>query len=311
MVAATQKLPLRGSGDNWGIRIDGRPDAESTTTAYRMVTHDYFEALGAEIRRGRGFESGDRAGSEKVIVINEALAARYFPGEDPINRLIYTGLEDQRARVIGIVEDMAEAALTDAPVPARYLLLDQNPSVWQQVTFVMRTSTASEAPAVLQAARTSLQREARQLAVARLGTLASVFDLAVGPAGQLVTLLSLLAGLALVLGAVGVYGMTSHFVARRTRDYGIYLALGLSPWQVLGQVVRRGTALVATGSALGIAVALMLTGLMSSLLYGVGSADPVSLIGAVVVLLATGVMAALVPAWRASRTDPAVVLRQQ
>ena len=310
VAAATQKLPLRGSGDNWGIRIDGRPDAEATTTAFRMVTHDYFAALGAEIRRGRGFEPGDRPTSEKVMVINEALAARYFPGEDPLNRLIYTGLEDARARVVGVVENIAEAALTDAPVPARYLLLDQNPHVWPQVTFVLRASTPAEVPAVLQAARTSLQRETRMLAVARLATMRAVLDLALGPAGQLVTLLTLLAVLALVLGAVGVYGMTSQFVARRTRDYGICLALGLSPWQVLAQVIRRGAALVAAGSAIGLTAALPLTGLLSSLLYGIGAADPVAMAGAAAALMATGVVAAFVPAWRASRTDAAAVLRQ-
>jgi len=137
----------------------------------------------------------------------------------------------------------------------------------------------------------------------------SVFDLAVGAAGQIVTLLSILAGLALVLGAVGVYGVMSHYVSRRSRDYGICIALGLQPMTVVRQVVGRGAKLVAVGSALGVAAALIVTKLLASLLYGVRPTDPLALAGAVAVLLLVGMLAAFVPARRASRTDPAAVLR--
>ena len=124
------------------------------------------------------------------------------------------------------------------------------------------------------------------------------------------TLLSLLAGLALVLGAVGVYGVISHYVTRRSRDYGIRIALGQHPSRVVRQVVGRGAALVAIGSAIGIAAALAATKVLSTLLYGVEATDPVALAAAVAVLLAVGMLAAFVPARRASLTDPAVVLRQ-
>ena len=311
LAAATQKLPLRGPGDNWGIRIEGRAEQPATTTAFRVVTQRYFDALGATIVRGRGFQPDDRAGTEPVIVINEALAAKHFTGEDPIGQRILTELDNRFARVIGIVENIAEAALTDAPVPARYLLLDQQEYIWQQATFVLRTATPADVSAALQAARATLQRDAPQLAVAQTNSLEFVFDRAVGPAGQVVTLLTILAVVALVLGAIGVYGMTSHFVARRTRDYGVYLALGLTPGKVLSQVIRRSVTLVAAGAAIGLIAAVALTGLLSSLLYGVGAADPVSLAVAVATLIATGILAAAVPAWRASRTDPVVVLRQQ
>ena len=122
--------------------------------------------------------------------------------------------------------------------------------------------------------------------------------------------LSMLAGLALVLGAVGVYGVISHDVNRRTRDYGIRIAIGMPPSRVVMQVLGRGVALVAIGSMLGIAAALGLTRLLSSLLYGVGATDPTALAAAVLLLLGVGVAAAFIPARRASLTDPAVVLRQ-
>jgi putative ABC transport system permease protein len=140
-------------------------------------------------------------------------------------------------------------------------------------------------------------------------TMRNVFDLAVGPTGQIVTLLSLLAALALVLGAVGVYGVISHYVSRRSRDYGIRIALGQQPSRVVRQVVGRGAMLVAIGSGIGIVAAVFLTKILATLLYGVEATDPLSMAGAVIVLLAVGMLAAFVPARRASLTDPAVVLR--
>jgi ABC-type antimicrobial peptide transport system permease subunit len=125
-----------------------------------------------------------------------------------------------------------------------------------------------------------------------------------------VTLLTLLAALALALGAVGVYGVISHYVTRRTRDYGIRLALGQKPSGIVGQVVGRGAALVAVGGGIGVAAALVLTRVLASLLYGVDAADPVAMTGAVGLLLLVGMLAAFLPARRASLTDPARVLRQ-
>ena len=137
-----------------------------------------------------------------------------------------------------------------------------------------------------------------------------VFERAVGPAVQIVRLLGILAVLALVLGTVGVYGVMSHYVTRRSRDYGICIALGQQPSRVIRQVVGRGAMLVAIGSAIGIVAAVFLTRILAALLYGVKATDPLSMAGAVVVLLAVGMLAAFVPARRASLTDPAVVLRE-
>jgi putative ABC transport system permease protein len=309
--AATQRLPLRGSSDNWGVEVRERPDVEATT-AFRLVTHEYFETLGIALRQGRGFLATDRAGTERVVVVNEALAAKYFGAENPIGRVLHTGFDDVGERIVGVIDNVAEANLTDPPTPARYMLYEQVPGgVLSATTFVLRTGSTAEVPAVIQAARAALARVAPRIAVDRVTTLQVVFDRAVGPAGQVVTLVSILAGLALVLGAIGVYGMVSHFVARRTRDYGICLALGLPPARVVSQVVGRGVRLVAAGVAAGIVAALMATRLLSSLLYGVTAADPLALVGAVAALLAIGTIAAFVPARRASRTDPAVVLREQ
>jgi putative ABC transport system permease protein len=139
----------------------------------------------------------------------------------------------------------------------------------------------------------------------------SVFDLAVGAPQRVATLLSLLAGLALLLGAVGIYGVISHFVSRRTRDYGICIALGLPPQRVVSQIVRRGFSLAAAGSVLGLIAVVVGAQRLTSLLYDVKPRDAGALVAAVVVLLVIATCASFIPAWRASRTDPATVLRQE
>jgi putative ABC transport system permease protein len=310
--AATQKLPLRGSGDNWGVSVEGRPDLQGTTTSVRLVTRDYFQALGIRVRKGRGFLPTDRVSTERVVVINEAMANKYFAGEDPLGRVLQTGFGERGERIVGVVDNVAEANLTDAPAPARYMLYEQVPgAILPDTTFVIRATSVGEVPGLIQGARTALAREAPQVAVHRVTTMQAVFDEAVGPAGQVVTLVSLLAGLALVLGAIGVYGVISHFVARRTRDYGIRIALGLRPTRLVSQVVTRGLGLVGLGTIVGVAAALLLTRLLSSLLYGVSAADPQAIAGAVLALVGVGSVAAWIPARRASHTDPAVVLREQ
>jgi predicted permease len=310
-VAATVKLPLRGSGNNWGIQVPGKPDLDRTTTAFRAVTRDYFAALGIPLTRGRGFQSSDRANSERVVIVNEALAAKYFEGEDPVGRIISTGFDERGERIIGVVANVAEAQLTDAPVPARYMLYEQVPMVWHEATFAVRAERPEDTARLLDMTRSTLQNNVRNLAIQKMATMESVFDLAVGAPQRVATLLSLLAGLALLLGAVGIYGVISHFVSRRTRDYGICIALGLPPQRVVSQIVRRGLALAALGSVLGLVAVMVGARRLQTLLYDVRPADAGALVAAVVVLLMIAICASFIPAWRASRTDPATVLRQQ
>jgi predicted permease len=310
--AATQRLPLRGSSDNWGVSVPGRPELDDTSTFMRVVTPEYFQTMGIGVRQGRGFVPTDADSPRRVVVINEAMAAKYFPGENPVGRIVNTGFDEQGEQVIGVVENVAEGELTDMAAPARYMLYPHvGNGVLPGATFVLRAASPSDVPALLQAARSAIQRGAPQLAVNETTTMQAVFDRAMGPTGQVVTLVTLLATLALVLGAVGVYGAMSHFVSRRTRDYGICISLGLLPAQVLLQVVRRGTMMVLAGGLLGVVAALMLTRLLASLLYDVAATDPLTLTTAVAVLVLIGALAAFIPARRASRTDPAVVLRQQ
>lgn len=305
----TTKLPLRGSGDNWGIEIEGRPDLPSATTAFRLVSQDYFRTLGLDLRQGRTFTRADRPDGELVVVVNAALVKKYFPDGNALGRRIDSGFG--WSRVVGVVENAAEAKLTDEAEPARYMFIEQVPYSPEGQTLVLRTERPAEAAAVLGSARQAVQRAAPGVAVQEATTIDQVFAKAVGPARQIMTLLTLLTALALLLGAIGVYGVIAHQVGRRKRDYGIRMALGLSPGRVVQQVVGYGTALVGAGIVVGIAAAVVLARSLASLLYGVQAADPMALAAATLALLAVGVIAALVPAWRASRVDPARVLFDQ
>jgi ABC-type antimicrobial peptide transport system permease subunit len=211
---------------------------------------------------------------------------------------------------VGVVGNVAESGLSPDPVPARYMVHEQAMWLLTGQTIVIRMRGGRDPAAILDPARRAIQRALPQVAIQDQTTMSSVFDRAIGPARQVMSLLTLLGGLALALGTIGVYGVVSHFVARRRRDWAIRLALGMSPVRVVGQIVSRGGALVAAGIVVGLAGFLLLARLLASLLYGVGTADPLSIAGAAAILLGTGLLAALLPARRASRIDPALVLRE-
>ena len=310
-VGATFKLPLRGSGQSWGIAVEGRPDLPVTTTFVRLVTAGYFATMGIKLVDGRLPGPDDRENSERVVVINRALAAKYFRGENPIGRRVGSGFGGW-ARIIGVVEDVAESDLTDGPVPARYMLYAQAaPMMGTEHALVLRAQEGQDPASVLDQARRQIAATSPSVAVQRTTTLEAVFARAIGPARQVMSVLGLLTALAVTLGAIGVYGVTAHFVRRRQREMGICIALGLRPSRLVAQVVGRGARLVLVGALLGTIAALALARLLSSFLYHVSPIDPLSLAAATVGLLAVGVVAALLPAWRAGRLDPAAVLREE
>jgi predicted permease len=308
--ALTQKLPLRGTGHNWGFFVEGIEPGDRTTTAFRIVTPGYLRTMGIGIRAGRDFTEADASSEEPLVIINEATRHVFFGDVDPIGRMVASGTGGL-ARVIGVAEDAAEAGLIDGQTPARYMLLSHVPSTALQQTVVIRTRAGVDPEAVFTGARSTIERVAPIVAVGSMTTMRDVFDTAVGPALQLKSLLVMLGGLALLLGAIGVYGVVSHFVGRRRREWSIRMALGLRPSQLIGQIVARGGLLVAAGAVIGTIASLALMRVLATFLYDVTPSDRTSLMVAMATLLGAGMLAALVPAWRASRADPANVLREQ
>jgi hypothetical protein len=273
--------------------------------------------MGIRLRDGRTFDGSDRifresdtTGVEMAVVVNEALARQYFPGESPVGRSVGGGFRRPQ-RVIGVVANVAEARLTDEAEPVRYFLAGQAPWFGAAATLVFRTTRPDDAPALLDEARRTVERVAPGFAVQGTTTMARVLDAAVGPARQIMALLALLSGLALLLGAVGIYGVISHFAARRKRDWAIRVALGLPGRRVVTHIVGQGAALVAVGIALGAVGTAALARLLASFLFGVSTVDPIAFAAASAALLVVGVAAAFVPARRAGTVDPALVLREQ
>jgi putative ABC transport system permease protein len=310
-VASAQRLPLRGGGDNWGVEVEGMPDLPASTTSFRIVTPAYFNVLGVRLIAGRIFTDADRADTERVVVVNEAMARKYFGDTDPIGRRLHTGFDSAGERIIGVVADMKENMLTQEAPPARYMLFEQISYTPASTSFLLGMDGSVPAASVLEGARRVIRATAPSAGVQETTTLASIVEEGLGPARQLMSLLSLLAALALLLGTVGVYGVITHFVHRRRRDLGIRMALGLRPREVLVRVVGRGSTLLGAGIVLGLAGAAAGSRVLASFVYDVGTADVRALGGAALALFGAGLIAALVPALRASHIDPAKVLREQ
>ena len=313
-VGVAQNLPLRGGGYNAPLVLADRPDLKGLTTEFRIVTPGYLETIGITLRQGRTIAPTDRLETERVVVINEAFARKYFAGSagaagnDPIGKLIGEG-GGPPSRVIGVVADAVERDLTDAAVPVRYVAVAQMPWVDPGQSFVLRAAPGVDETALLETARRTIARVAPSVAVRETTTMRGVLDMAIGPVRQVVVLLSLLTGLGLTLGAVGIYGVMAHFAARRRRDWAIRVALGLPGSRVLTHVIGHGTLLVLAGIAVGVIAAALLSRVLSSFLYGVSAIDPIAFAIAGIVLLAVGVLAAFIPAWRAATTDPVIALR--
>jgi predicted permease len=310
-VAAAMKIPLRGGGDSFGMTVEGGAAGERVNTFFRVVTPEYFATMGVRLRDGRLFDVSDQpSDSGGSIVINEASAAKFFPGENPIGKRLSGGFSGAWT-VIGVVRNVAEGALTDAVEPTGYYLARQVEWFGNAGTLVVRSATVGNEASLLDDVRRTINRVAPEFAVQQTTTMSRIMDVAVGPARQVMTLLALLSGLALVLGAVGIYGVISHFALRRKRDWAIRVALGLPGSRVVTSIVGQGVLLVAAGIALGAIGTIVLSRLLTSFLYGVSKVDPLAFTAASAALLAVGVVAAFVPARRAGSVDPALVLREQ
>ena len=309
-VGAVQQLPLRGGGYRMGLDVRERPGLKNLATEYRIVTPGYLESVGIALRQGRAVGSGDRRDTERAVVINEAFAKTYFAGIDPIGKSI-EGDTDMPSRIVGVVANAAEKGLTDSAEPVRYVALAQMPWMDEAQSLVVRATPGVDEASLLEPARQTIARVAPSAAVQQTTTMRRVLDSAVGPARQVVTLLSLMTALSLILGAIGVYGVIAHYAGRRRRDWAIRVALGLSGSRVIAHVVFHGATLVTAGILAGLAGAAMLTRLLSAFLYGVSAIDPIAFVTAAAVLLAVGTLAALIPAWRAGMADPLPALREQ
>jgi predicted permease len=277
----------------------------------RMATPDFFPTMGIPVVRGRGFTAEDREGARQVLVISEAAAARYFRGEDPIGQRLILGWTRDSVKlggvIVGVVGDVRLASLAEAPEPMVYAPFDQWPM--SGFTVVMRTARASDA--VLGAARAAVHDIDSDLALYQTRSLDDLVSASVAQPRFYMSLLTAFAVVALALSGIGIYGVIAYLVSQRAREIGIRIALGASREHVVRMVVRQGAAMAGAGIAIGLAGALLLTRLMTSLLFDVTPSDPVTFAAVAVVLGAVAMAASWIPARRAARVDPALAMRAE
>jgi putative ABC transport system permease protein len=313
-VALASQLPITGRGAGaWFNRLDKPlPDnVKPTGAAYRVVTPNYFEVIGLRLQRGRVFTEDDRA-DRPVLVINRALADHYYPGEDPIGKEVYLGAPDNkffdRGVIVGVVDNTLDAGLGAAAIPIAYMPKTLTPW-WRSYSFIVR---ARGTPfALANPARAAIHAVDPSVPVRNMQLVSEVLNEAVAPARWSTTLLGVFAAIALLMAAVGVFGVLSFLVAQRTREIGIRIALGAAPGSVSGMVVRHGLGMVCTGIVLGSAGALALTRFMTSMLFGVAPTDAVTYAVVAGLLVSVGFVASYLPALRATRIDPLVAMRAE
>jgi predicted permease len=281
---------------------------------YTLVLGDYFRALGTPLKSGRFFSAADRAGSQPVVIVNETLARRFWPGEDPVGKRMQWGTPEMRLpwlTVVGVVGDMNQASPDNALNPHAYgpYLQGSGHSWLSKMNLALRTS--GDPLLLSNALRAEVSRLDPELPVAKLRTMEQILAGSLAPRRLSMWLLTVFALAALLLAALGIYGVMAYAVARRTREIGIRMALGAPRIGVLGMVLRQGMKLVTAGLIVGLGASLALTRFIASLLYGVSAADPVTYAAVSLLLILIALAAHFAPARRAVTVDPVIALRHE
>jgi putative ABC transport system permease protein len=305
--AAASTLPLSGESD-WGtFQIAGRaaPDWTNFSAAsWRGVSVDYFRTLGIPLLRGRMFIPAD-AKNQDTLIINQAMARKFWPGADPIGQRIFNRDQRNPLEIIGVVADTRGSGLDAEAQPEMYTLLR---GFWYSF-LVLRTN--QEPSGIASSVREQIAALDKGVPMYQVATMDQLLNNSVAPQRFDLFLLALFAMLALCLAAVGIYGVLSFGVSQRTHEIGIRMALGAHPQDILRLIVRQGMTLVLIGLLLGIAASVALTRFMSALLFDVSASDPLTFAGVAVVLLLVTLAACYIPARRAMKVDPMVALRYE
>ena len=314
--AVTNWIPLVLQGDSVGISIEGRPDpapgeGQRPTVVTRVVSPGYFRTMGIPLMQGREFGEQDRANSPAMVIISETMARRFWPGEEAIGKRVTPGSPtnpDHWCQVIGVVKDVRQFHLNAEPKPQMYFTYEQAGFFAPRHLVV---STEGEPLALAAAVRRTVWEIDKDQPVSNISTMEDVLSESITQQRFSMLLLAIFASVAVILAAVGIYGVMSYSVAQRTREIGIRMALGARPLDVFKMVTREGLRLTLIGTVMGVAAAAALSRFLVSLLFEVSATDPFTFVLVVALLGVVTLLACYLPARRATKVDPLVGLRYE
>jgi putative ABC transport system permease protein len=296
-----------------GFEIENRPEPSGSdypAVPVPIVSQDYFKTLGIPLLRGRWFDHRDTAESPRVTVISETMARRHFSGEDPIGKRLKHGgraLTNPYMEIIGVVGDVKYQGLGGEDEPVYYEVTSQSPA--RPMWLLLRTH--GDAQALVSAVRKEIRELDPDVPVARISTMTEALSDSVSLPRFRALLMAIFAATALMLAAIGIYGVIAYSVTQRTQEIGVRMALGATAASVLRLVVVQGSRLALVGISLGLAGAFGLSRVLKKMLFGVTTTDPLTFASVVLILGAVAVLASLIPAFRAARLDPVTALRRE
>jgi predicted permease len=307
-VGATTQLPLADER-SIGVHMDGEPENEFHMIANELVTPKYFDAMGISLLRGRSFTDQDRPDTPFVAVVSDSMARKFWPGQEAIGRRVVWGGR-WPFTVVGVVADVRLSALDAPPAPTIYMsMLQTEGGRSTSAAFAIRA--ASDPRGLVEQARSAVWSVDANLPVFDVTTMNDVMSESLARRRFSTVLLGIFAGIALLLAAVGLYGVLSYSVAQRSREMGLRIALGASPSAVRRLVLRAGLAVVGIGILLGVLASLAATHIMSNMLYGITVLDPATYVGVAGLFVLIAMLACYAPARRATKVDAMVALRQE
>jgi putative ABC transport system permease protein len=311
--SAVSYLPFNGLAAGTDFKIAGRPPAKpgvALGAVIRTVLPEYFRTMGIPLMRGRDFTAADDVESTPHrFIVNEAFVRKHMPTEDPLGKQIsvWMNKENPFGEIVGVVGDVKERTLDKEPEPTIYYI--HSHLAYGEMVFVLRAE--NDAMALAEPARKIINGMDPELPVSQVRTMETVVRQTFASQQFSAVLLGGFSLSSLLLAAIGIYGLLAYSVTQRTREIGLRVALGAEPGSIIRMVVASGARMVITGAAAGLAAALALSGLLKSLLFGIGPRDPLTFIVAPAIFVAVALVAAYVPARRAARVSPMEALRTE
>ncbi len=311
--AVTSELPFTGEDSASSFQIIGRPPlprGQTIDTGRRTVSANYFPALGIRLMRGRSFDQRDSASAPRVVIINEAMARKFWPGEDPLGQRIRFNSSTQY-EIVGVVGDVKHSRLQGEGGPEAYTHHLQIPSLTMDLAVRAGDQAGRDYAGMIAGIRRAVREADPEQPVYNIRTMEQRLSHSIAPQRFITQLLGLFATLAMILAAVGIYGVMSYAVLRRSREFGVRMALGARAYDVLSLVIRQGMKLALAGVAIGLVAGLALTQLLKDLLFGVRATDPLTFAAIALLLIGVALLACYIPARRATKLDPMTVLRHE